>query len=35
MFSSLVLSQVLIHGAFGDQGAFLKNRPLDPRKTFA
>jgi amino acid adenylation domain-containing protein/FkbH-like protein len=21
-------------GAFGDQGAFLKNRPLDPRKTF-
>jgi hypothetical protein len=20
--------------AFGDQGAFLKNRPLDPRKTF-
>ena len=21
-------------GAFGDQGAFLKNRPLDPGKTF-
>jgi hypothetical protein len=20
--------------AFGDQGAFLKNRPLDPQKTF-
>jgi hypothetical protein len=30
----LLLSQHYFTLAFGDQGAFLKNRPLDPQKTF-
>jgi hypothetical protein len=31
LFRILILSLV---DAFGDQGAFLKNRPLDPQKIF-